>query len=135
MYSILLSKYFKNIYAIDSNEINIKRGKRNQELNKITNINFVLGNIQDKVEDIFYRQIGKKTLIVNPPRRGLYNIVLECINNYMTQFKQIIYVSCNAESLKRDLDKLDFGNKKVRNIIPINQFPNTEHYEIIVNIY
>lgn len=135
MYSILLSKYFKKIYAIDSNEINIKLGERNQELNSVPNIDFILGNIQDKVEDILYREVGKKTLIVNPPRRGLYNIVLECINNYMSHFKQIIYVSCNAETLKRDLDKLDLGKKKVRNIIPINQFPNTEHYEIIVNIY
>ena len=34
-----------------------------------------------------------------------------------------------------DLDKLEFNDKDVRSIIPINQFPNTEHYEIIVDIY
>ena len=135
MYSIILSKYFKNIYAIDSNETNINLGIRNMELNKIQNIEFILGNIQDKVEDILYKYNKKKTLIINPPRRGLYNIVLETINNYMSQFKQIIYISCNAETLKRDLEKLDLGNKKIRSIIPINQFPNTSHYEIIVNIY
>jgi 23S rRNA (uracil1939-C5)-methyltransferase len=135
MYSIILSKYFKNIYAIDSNEYNIILGQKNQELNKIHNIEFIEGNIQDKVEDLIYKHKNNKTLVINPPRRGLYNIVLETMNNYMSQFKQIIYISCNAETLKRDLGKLDLGKKKIRNIIPINQFPNTPHYEIIVNIY
>jgi 23S rRNA (uracil1939-C5)-methyltransferase len=136
MYSIILSKYFKNIYAIDSNESNIILGQKNQELNKINNIDFIVGNIQDEVKDLIWKHNNKnKTLVINPPRRGLYNIVLESINNYMSQFKQIIYISCNAETLKRDLDKLYLGKKKIRNIIPINQFPNTSHYEIIVNIY
>ena len=60
MYSIILSKYFKNIYAIDNNQININLGKRNQELNRVKNINFILGNIQDTVEDILYRERGNK---------------------------------------------------------------------------
>jgi tRNA/tmRNA/rRNA uracil-C5-methylase (TrmA/RlmC/RlmD family) len=52
----------------------------------------------------------------------------------MTYINQIIYVSCNSESLKNDLSKLNLNGKNVKHIIPINQFPNTKHYEVIVNI-
>ena len=53
----------------------------------------------------------------------------------MNLIDQIIYISCNPKTLKRDLDILNLQNKKIRKIIPINHFPNTEHYEVIVDIY
>ena len=134
IYSIILSNRFRRVYGVDNNNDNIKFANKNKELNKVDNIKF----INDRVENVLKRLIisnpDRKTIIVNPPRRGLYEDVLKEINKNIKFIDQIIYISCNVKSLKRDLSNLDLNNKKITHIIPINQFPNTEHYEIIVNI-
>tara|TARA_B110000261_G_C13051695_1_gene344470 strand:+ start:195 stop:1325 length:1131 start_codon:yes stop_codon:yes gene_type:complete len=131
MYSIILSDLFYKVIGIDSNNKNITSANENKELNKKKNITF----INDRIENVeIKKSIFNKTIIINPPRRGLYNIVLEDINKNIDLIEQLIYVSCCVETLKRDLEMLNLQGKEISHIIPLNQFPNTEHYEIIVNI-
>ena len=40
---------------------------------------------------------SQKSLIVNPPRRGLYDEVLKSINENIDYIERIIYISCNAD--------------------------------------
>ena len=134
MYSIILSKYFNMIYGIDNNLNNIKIGEKNLELNNISNVKLICGKVEEEIYKINYILKDKKTLIINPPRRGIYQDVIDTINKHIDSIEQIIYVSCSSETLNRDLKKLLLKKKKIKNIIPLNQFPNTEHYEIIVNI-
>jgi 23S rRNA (uracil1939-C5)-methyltransferase len=69
-------------------------------------------------------------LIIDPPRSGLKNL-----DEYLKiiQPKEIIYVSCNAQTLARDL-------KKVENEFVINElflfdfFPSTKHFETVVTL-
>jgi 23S rRNA (uracil1939-C5)-methyltransferase len=104
------------------------------EINRMENIVFIRDRVEDCIEQIMNETNKNKTVIVNPPRRGLYENVIETLNKQMGKIDQLIYISCNAETLRRDLEMLNLGKKKIRNIIPLDQFPNTEHYEIILNI-
>jgi 23S rRNA (uracil1939-C5)-methyltransferase len=134
IYSILLSDIFYKVYGIDNNEININLANENMEINKKTNIVFIRDRVEECIEQIMDETNKNKTVIVNPPRRGLYENVIETLNKQMGKIDQLIYISCNVETLRRDLDMLNLGKKKIKNIIPLDQFPNTEHYEIILNI-
>ena len=132
MFGIILSKYFGNIYGIDNNPCNIEMVKKNCELNKIKNYNYILGNVEDEVDRVLIDG-NKYSIVVNPPRRGLYNNFIEYINSKKIYIKDIVYVSCNMDSLKRDLD--EFGEIwEIEKIIPLDQFPNTNHCEIIVKM-
>ena len=134
-YGILLNENFNKVIGIDSNENNIEIAKRNIKINNISNISFISEKIQDVIEQVLKEHIEYDIyIIVNPPRRGLYSDVLKSINQYIDSINQLVYVSCNSTTLKRDLDELNLENKKIEKIIPLNQFPNTSHYEIIVNI-
>ena len=64
-------------------------------------------------------------VLVDPPRAGLDSNVINLIN----KFENIIYISCNYETYIRDLDKL--RDYKIQNIEIFDQFPNTNHLEIV----
>ena len=132
MFGILMSKLFKEVYGIDNNPCNIEMVGRNCELNNVTNYKYILGNVEDIVDKVLVG--GKRySIVVNPPRRGLYTNFIEYINSKKEFVKDIVYVSCNMTSLKRDLD--EFGDDwEVENIVPLDQFPNTNHCEIIVKM-
>jgi len=67
-------------------------------------------------------------LIVNPPRRGLG----EQLCKWLTKVSPdtIIYSSCNAVTLAKDMERLQsYGCVKVQ---LFDMFPHTEHYEVLV---
>ncbi len=65
-------------------------------------------------------------VIVNPPRRGLGNAL--CRRLHDSQARWIVYSSCNAESLARDLaDMTDFRVCEAR---LFDMFPHTGHFEV-----
>ena len=46
--------------------------------------------------------------------------------------KRIVYISCNIDTQRRDLDVLLSGGYKLRRIQPVDMFPYTEHIECVV---
>lgn len=70
-------------------------------------------------------------LLLDPPRRGF--TALLAWNNLLKP-EYIVYVSCNPATLARDLRLLTEANKKIRinNIVLLDMFPSTRHFETIV---
>lgn len=67
-------------------------------------------------------------LIVNPPRRGLTTDLAKQLNDFQPEY--ILYSSCNAETLAKDLEHLtDYQLDKVQ---LFDFFPHTKHYEVLV---
>jgi 23S rRNA (uracil747-C5)-methyltransferase len=80
--------------------------------------------------DVFVRQSTETfdAAIVNPPRRGLSQSVL----NYLLKsgFNNVCYSSCDPETLVRDLKSLRTGYE-IEKIIPFDMFPLTSHMECL----
>ena len=106
--------------------------KRNIELNQVSNYEYMEGNVEDNM-DKYLKKGNSHSIVINPPRRGLYEPLIHYINNHREYIRDMVYVSCNMESLKRDLDLFGVG-WYVEKIIPLDQFPNTNHCEIIVKM-
>jgi len=71
-----------------------------------------------------------KTILLDPPRSGAGGKVMRRIGR--TAAEKVIYVSCNPESLARDLcEILPFGYS-VNRIVPVDMFPHTPHVECVV---
>jgi len=67
--------------------------------------------------------------LVNPPRSGLKNFVDELIR---FNINNIIYVSCYPESLAIDLKRLTTSGYEIVEIVIVDQFPQTQHFETCV---
>lgn len=67
-------------------------------------------------------------LVVNPPRRGVGPELAGWVQT--SPVRHVLYSSCNAESLARDLEAMpDLVPRRAR---VLDMFPNTAHYEVLV---
>ena len=120
--SIVSSKKAKKVYAIEVIENAVKNALINAKINKCDNINFILGKVEDKIE---YINDNIDTLIVDPARSGLDKKTIAFINNLKP--KKIIYVSCDTQSLSKNL--FDLTNYEVEKLYILDMFSYTYHIE------
>lgn len=80
--------------------------------------------------DFALNQQGERPelVIVNPPRRGIGNALAEYLNQLGSPY--LIYSSCNAESLAKDLAFLTAY--RLEKVQLFDMFPHTAHYEVLV---
>lgn len=70
-----------------------------------------------------------KLLILDPPREGLKNL-----GEYLaiaTALTTIVYISCDVATLKRDLEQALKQGFKLREVQPLDLFPQTPHVEVM----
>ncbi len=135
-FTIPLSTKFNKVLATEISKTSIKSAKQNCELNNITNIEFLRMSSQEFVEarnkvrefrrmaDISLNEYNFSTIFVDPPRAGLDDTT----TNLSKEFDQIIYISCNPQTLHRDLQILNKTHKIERFAI-FDQFAFSNHIE------
>ncbi|MNK08045.1 23S rRNA (uracil(1939)-C(5))-methyltransferase RlmD [compost metagenome] len=71
-------------------------------------------------------------IMANPPRSGLQNFLrpLEELSNEKRP-REFIYMSCFPESMVEDMQVLDRCGYKIQELIILDQFPQTKHYEVL----
>lgn len=73
-----------------------------------------------------------KTVIVDPPRKGLDPTFLSALQTSLT-VQQLIYVSCGWESFKRDCEQLLREQWTISSVDGYLFFPGSNHVELLVN--
>ena len=126
-FSLLLSKKVKKIYAIESSYSSIEDAKEN--LKNLNNVELIQNEVENLSEDSFKEIID--IIILDPSRKGVHLNALNWVLKLLPS--QIIYVSCNIETLENDLIKLQ-EKYEINKIIPIDMFPQTKHVECVVNL-
>jgi len=122
--SILVSDYIDKVYGIEIVEDAVKDANKNKELNKKTNVEFLLGKTEEHINK--FNDID--LIIVDPPREGLDKKTKE--NICRINPKTIIYVSCEPSTLMRDLNDLK-EKYDIKEIVTCDMFPNTYHVECV----
>ena len=125
---IFASKCVKKVYGIEIIEDAINDAKENARINKIDNIEFILGDVEYSFSKLINSNIIPNVVIVDPPRKGLDNKTIDNINKL--KLERIVYVSCNPSTLVRDLQMLE-DTYKIEKIIPIDNFCYSTHVESI----
>ncbi len=71
-------------------------------------------------------------VIIDPPRDGLHKNVVQmiCDLKKASDFK-LVYISCNPVTMVRDIELLIAGGFGIKEIQPVDMFPQTHHIECI----
>jgi 23S rRNA (uracil747-C5)-methyltransferase len=69
-------------------------------------------------------------IILNPPRRGLGEQICKWVSRIGAD--RLLYSSCNAQSLAKDLEMLQ--GYKLNRVQLFDMFPHTAHYEVLVEL-
>ena len=126
LFSLYLKDFSTNIYSYDCDENAI------HTLTRIAHSNHF--NITPKTLDLFKHPLHTEKLntfdlvVLDPPRDGA---IAQCNELSHSTVPTVIYVSCNPETFTRDAKVLIDGGYKINSITPIDQFPNTNHLELV----
>ncbi len=120
-----IAKEVQEVYGVETIQSAVLDAIFNAKINKIDNAKFLLGKSEEVVNKL---PSEIDTIIVDPPREGLKDNVIEYLKS--KQAKKIIYMSCNIFTLARDLKKLE-NNYKVLKVYGLDMFPYTKHIESI----
>ena len=121
--SLYISDICNKVLGVEINEQSIKDAIENKKINDIRNVEFICDTTDniEKFDDF-------DTIILDPPRSGLSRNLINNILN--SKINNIIYVSCDPVTLKRDLQSLS-SNYNIREIEAFDMFPQTYHVECI----
>ena len=76
---------------------------------------------------------GADVAIVDPPRKGLDDALVAALRAHRPG--QLLYVSCDAESLARDVGRLTDGSRfRLARLTPYAMFPYTDHVETLAEL-
>lgn len=111
-----------------------KLNKANQKTNKLQNIRFFKGDAGEFMEAAAEEEERPDVVFMDPPRAGSSEQFLRSLIKMSP--KTVVYISCNPETLARDLRFLTKNSPyRVRKIQPVDMFPHTEHIETVCCLY
>lgn len=120
------------VYGIEYVPEAVRNAADNAELNGLKNCRFVAGDAAEELQKLGLENEDLALATLNPPRKGCSKELLQELCQIRPQ--QIIYVSCDPDSLARDLRLLvDQGYQLVR-VQPVDMFPQTSHVETVVQL-
>jgi 23S rRNA (uracil1939-C5)-methyltransferase len=98
-----------------------------------------VGAVEDRLRDPqVLNRMGEASysLYLNPPRSGLSEEAREQVLAWVNERPPtvIVYLSCSASSLARDLEAFEGKGYRVRFLQPYDFFPQTEHFETLAVI-
>ena len=128
---VAASRGVKEVIGIESNPDAVKDAKRNAEANGISNARFIVDDASKWLKSA--QKEGQKcdVLFLDPPRAGSSEEFLAAAGRMEPEV--IVYISCNPETLARDLRYIvRFLPYKVLGIQPVDLFPGSESIETVV---
>ena len=108
----------------------IADAKLNAENNGITNAEFICGDASYAAGLLKERGVAPSVIILDPPRKGCAADLLKTVSDMAPE--RIVYVSCDPATLARDCAVLKDLGYGVREVTPVDMFPNTFHVETVV---
>ncbi|QQK75386.1 23S rRNA (uracil(1939)-C(5))-methyltransferase RlmD [Salicibibacter cibarius] len=131
--SLFLAEEAKKVYGVEVVGDAISDARKNAKLNHISNVEFSVGKAEEVVA--WWRAalgIQADVIVVDPPRKGCDEKLLQTMIEM--QPERIVYASCNPATLARDLGILSDGGYEVKEVQPVDMFPQTVHIECVVSI-
>ncbi len=126
--SLYLAKNARQVTGVEIVKEAVANAKENARMNDINNADFILADAS-KGMDRYLEE--KDIVIVDPPRKGLSAELIDSLIRH--EISRIVYVSCNPQTLARDL-KLFEKTYKISEIHPVDMFPYTIHTECVVRL-
>jgi 23S rRNA (uracil1939-C5)-methyltransferase len=120
------------VVGVEAVEEAVRNARENARLNEVKNCTFRAGDVEDLVHDLELEMGKVAVAVTNPPRGGCEQKVLEALAELAP--RTLIYVSCNPETLARDLDILHSRGYRIEEVQPVDMFPQTPHVETVVRL-
>ena len=120
-----------HIVGIEINKNAIADARENAKINGLDDYKFISKNAK-YIDNKFIKNEKIDAITVDPPRAGLDKEVVKTIAK--TGIEKIVYISCNPQTLARDIKRFMDRGYKLDKIKAVDMFPQTMHVETIALI-
>lgn len=121
------------VIGVELNPDAVRDAIVNAKANNLRNIRFYRGDAGEFMYEVSNEDEKPDIVFMDPPRAGSDEKFLDSLINMSPE--RVVYVSCNPETLARDLDYLRKNSDyKVTKIQPVDMFPHTAHIECVVKL-
>ena len=129
---MIASDKAKRVIGVELNSDAVRDARTNAKINKIENI-----ELYNKDAGEFMVQLAEQgekidVVFMDPPRAGSDEAFLSSVVKCSPE--RIVYVSCNSETLARDLKYLTKNGYRVKKMRGCDMFPHTSHTETVVQL-
>ena len=126
-FSVLLAPFVRKVIAIEESESAVKDAAINTL--GLENLEFIQGRTEDVLATL---GSAPDAVVLDPSRVGCGPAALEAVVQMAP--KRLVYVSCDPETLARDLQVLVNGGLSAQSVEPIDMFPQTHHVECVATL-
>ena len=123
----VLAPVAKQVIGVEIIEEAVEAAKENSERNGLHNCRFIAGDVFKVLDEI---EEKPDVIVLDPPRDGIHPKALPKILDYGVE--NIVYISCKATSLARDLEMIQARGYRVVKCTAVDQFCQTVHVETVV---
>ena len=128
---IAASRGAQEVLGIELNPDAVRDAEANKLRNKLENIQFLCDDASSALKRLSAEKAECDVLFLDPPRQGSDERFLA--SAIKLDPHSIVYISCNVNTLARDLNYLErFSDYRVIGIQPVDMFPHTTHVETCV---
>lgn len=135
-FSIALADKFRQVLATEISKTSVYSAQFNIAENGVENLKIIKLAAEEisqalqgtreftRLKEIDLKSYDFKTIFVDPPRSGLDDLTRKMV----TEFDNILYISCNPETLAFDLESIKKTHDMIETAL-FDQFPYTHHIE------
>lgn len=129
---IIASEKAKQVIGVELNPDAIKDARINAKQNSVRNIDFYQKDAGEFMAQMAEQDAKADVVFLDPPRSGSSDAFLNSLAKLKPQ--RVVYISCNPETLARDLRVLKKKGYEVKRMVPVDMFPWTGHCEVCVKL-
>ncbi|MEO6593201.1 MAG: class I SAM-dependent RNA methyltransferase [Planctomycetota bacterium] len=128
LFSLPLSRRFARVTAVEDERRATTLGRVNVKTNGCDNVTYLRATTEQFLRDNKERP---DLVLMDPPRLGAKPAIKLLLK---LQAKRIVYVSCDPQTLARDLRQLVDGGYELEQVEGYDMFPQTFHVEAIARL-
>ena len=118
------------VIGVELNNDAVKDARNNAKQNGIKNIQFYNNDAGKFLVEMAEQGAKVDVVLMDPPRSGSDEAFLSSVIKIKP--KKVVYISCNPETLARDLKYLTKYGYKAERAVGVDMFPWTEHVECVI---
>ncbi len=127
---LVAAKTAGNVIGVELNPDAVKDAISNCKRNGMKNARFYCADAGDFMQELAANGEKFDVVFMDPPRSGSSKKFIDSLAAASPE--TVVYISCNPETLARDLNMLTHKGYKVKKICPVDMFPHTNHIECVV---
>ncbi len=117
------------VYGVESNAEAVRDAVGNAKANGVRNIRFYRDDAGHFLESCAADGVKVDVVLMDPPRAGCSGAFLEAVARIAP--RKIVYVSCDPETLARDVSVLEQKGYRAKEVWPVDMFPWTGGIEAV----